>query len=109
MRTFPCQKVISLLLAATPTPSVSAPSEPVPAGRRWSSESARAGTRRSSSPGMVFAPDRSRIAIRYESVATMRNEPSTARDEHTCEQGAAVVVRRSTHHLPYCLGQGRLR
>ena len=54
----------------------------VPVGRRWSSESARAGTRRSSSPGSVSESGRSRIAMRYESVATMRMEPST-RDTST--------------------------
>ena len=80
--TLPCQKVISLLLAATLTWFVSDASETVPLGKRWSSERARAGTNRSSSARMVLAPGRSRIAMRYESVATIRNDPST-RDTRT--------------------------
>jgi len=65
--TLPCQNVISLLLAATPTLFVSAPSEIVPVGRRCSSE--RAGQHQQVFlAGIVSVSERSRMAMRYESV-----------------------------------------
>ena len=66
-----------MLLAATPTWFVSDPSEMVPVGSRWSSDRARAGTRRSSSPRMVFAagevPHRHAVRVRRHHA----DDPST--------------------------------
>ncbi len=107
--TLPCQNVISLLLAATPTLLVSVPSAIVPVGNRCSSDSARAGTSRSSSPGMVSVPERSRMAMRYESVATIRMNPSIVRQQHAGQQRPAVVVRGRPHHLAHGLGERGLR
>ena len=90
--TLPCQKVISLLLAATPTRFVSEPSEIVPVGSLCSSDNARAGTRRSSSPGIVSESGKFRIAMRYESVATMRIVPSTRDTRTPVSSGPTVVV-----------------
>ena len=49
------------------------------------------------------------MAMRYESVATIRMNPSTCGQQHAGEQGPGVVVRGGPHHLAHGLAQRRLR
>ena len=81
--TLPCQNVISLLLAATPTRFVSRPLRDRP--RRQALQLGQGPGRHEEvllARDACRCPGRSRMAMRYESVATMRMDPST-RDTST--------------------------
>ena len=82
----------------------------VPVGSRWSSESARAGTRRSSSPGngLRVRQITHRHAVRVG--GHHANRPVDPRHQHAGQERPAVVVRGGAHDLAHrftqrCLGQ----
>ena len=112
--TSPCLKVTSWSPIDSPTDRCRSPSPvrarlPAPSDRRWSSASARAGTRISSSSGKASAPGQ---VPQGQPVRVGGHQPDARRprrDQHAGQQRPGVVARRRPHHLAKRLGQRRRR
>ena len=106
--TFPCQKVISLLLAATPTLLVSDPSEMVPVGQPLELGEGARGHEQVllARDGIGIGQVAHRHPVRVRGHHAER--PVDPGHEHAGQQRPPLVVRRRTHHLAHRFTQGRL-